>query len=351
MPLTYQQFLQKQSNNKKEFEQSILPQMEVLEAALRETLKSLNNENPRPAERINAFKTMADAMQTLARPGRWTLQSTKNNAMTAFGGLRDFLEAEDGKNFDLIEESVKAHPELLSGLPQAERRKPMLERYKELSSYFYLGYYPDYEKRNNRAFREGFTARRDRDRNYRSFTVKQIDFLSAALEQVAEGLEPNSYDYHYQILDLRRAARDLRALKDPNAAEALDKPLQRLRALPELLEQNNGELAGLLRDAAEKNPKLKELLPDDPAARKMPTLQHLTDLFSLLSLKPGARLRELAFAENEDVRERQNVLDAQKELEEIRKDDEAEKADAEEEVRFRRLEQELRQKPLNEKKK
>ena len=351
MPLTYQQFLQKQSSNKNEFDQSILPQMEVLEAALRETLKSLNNENPRPAERINAFKTMADAMQTLTRPGRFTLQSTKNNAMAAFGGLRDFLEAENGRNFDLIEETVKAHPELLSSLPQAERRKPMLERYRDLSGYFDLGYYPDYEKRNNRAFREGFTARRDRDRNYRSFTVKQIDFLSAALEQVAEGLEPNSYDYHYQIVDLRQAARDLRALQDPNAAEALDKPLQRLKALPELLEQNNGELAGLLRDAAEKNPKLKELLPDDPAARKMPTLQHLTELFSLLSLKPGARLQELAFAENEDVREKQNVLDAQKELDEIRKDDEAEAADAEEDTRFRRLEQELRQKPLNEKKK
>ena len=136
MPLTYRQFVENRNRNPEEFNRNILPQMDLLEAALRESVRTLNNAQPKDAARIKEFNAMADAIHTVCHPGTLTWESTKNAAMQRFGTLRDFLEKEDGKNYELLEATMKEHTELLANLHQAEQSKPMMERYRDLSVYF-----------------------------------------------------------------------------------------------------------------------------------------------------------------------------------------------------------------------
>ena len=336
MPLTYQQFVENRNRNPEEFNRNILPQMDLLEAALRETVRTLNNTQPKDAARIKEFNAMADAIHTVCHPGTLTWESTKNAAMQRFGTLRDFLEKEDGKNYELLEATMKKHPELLADLPQAEQSKPMMERYRDLSVYFGLNYSADYTRRFNKLHRERFLANRDKDlTGFRNYTAKQIDYVSAVFRQLAQELEDERGDYR-QIRALRQMAEHLTVLKadgDKVPAQEIENALEKLRGLSVLLEDHEGELALRLHSAAGNNPKLLELLPDSPALRKMPVLQHLTEIIPVLSLELTNGLQQLAAQENMLVTEEQEQLAQQQEEAARLADLQAEEEDAQEELR------------------
>ena len=336
MPLTYQQFVENRNRNPEEFNRNILPQMDLLEAALRETVRTLNNTQPKDAARIKEFNAMADAIHTVCHPGTLTWESTKNAAMQRFGTLRDFLEKEDGKNYELLEATMKKHPELLADLPQAEQSKPMMERYRDLSVYFGLNYSADYTRRFNKLHRERFLANRDKDlTGFRNYTAKQIDYVSAVFRQLAQELEDERGDYR-QIRALRQMAEHLTVLKadgDKVPAQEIENALEKLRGLSVLLEDHEGELALRLHSAAGNNPKLLELLPDSPALRKMPVLQHLTEIIPVLSLELTNGLQQLAAQENMLVTEEQEQLAQQQEEAARLADLQAEEEDAQEALR------------------
>ncbi len=345
MPLTYQQFVENRNRNPEEFNRNILPQMDLLEAALRETVRTLNNAQPKDAARIKEFNAMADAIHTVCHPGTLTWESTKNAAMQRFGTLRDFLEKEDGKNYELLEATMKEHTELLANLPQAEQSKPMMERYRDLSVYFGLNYSADYTRRFNKLHRERFLANRDKDpTGFRNYTAKQIDYVSGVFRQLAQELEDERGDYR-QIRALRQMAEHLTVLKadgDKVSAQEMENALEKLRGLTALLEDHEGELALRLHSAAGNNPKLLELLPDSPALRKMPVLQHLTEIIPVLSLELTNGLQQLAAQENMLVTEEQEQLAQQQEEAARLADLQAEEEDAQEELHYQDLEEKLR---------
>ena len=344
MPLTYQAFVETRKKNPEEFSQKILPQMDLLEAVLRETVRTLNNARPKDTARIKEFNAMADAIHTVCHPGALSRESTKIAAMQRFGTLRDFLEKEDGKNYQLLEATVKEHPELLANLPQAEQRKPMMERYRDLSVYFGLNYSEVYTRRFNKVHRERFLANRDKDPvGFRNYTAKQIDYVSGVFRQLAQELEQERGGTSRESRELRRMAEYLTVLKTDEASpQEMENALEKLRGLSDLLEENAGQLGLALHSAAAKDPKLLELLPASPALRKMPVLQHLTEIFPVLSLDLTKGLQQLAAQENLLVTEEQEQLAQQQEEAARLADLQAEEEDAKEELHYQHLEETLR---------
>ena len=343
MPMTYQEFVETRNKNPEEFNRKILPQMDLLEAALREAVRTLNGAQPRDSGRIREFTAMADAIHTVCHPGALTWESTKNAAMQRFGTLRDFLENENGRNFDLLEATVKEHPQLLAKLPPEEQRKPMLERYRDLSVYFGLNYSAVYTRRFNKIHRERFLANRDKDpMGFRTYTAKQIDYISGVFRQLAQELEQERGGVTRERQELRRMAEYLTVVKaedDKVSPQEMEDALGHLRDLSALLEENEGELALRLHSAAAKDPKLAELLPDSPALRKMPVLQHLTEIFPMLSLELTKGLQQLAAQENLLVTQEQEQLAQQQEEAAQLADQQAEEEDAKEALHYQHLEE------------
>lgn len=118
--------------------------------------------------------------------------------------------------------------------------------------------------------------------------------------------------------------------------------MEKLRGLSALLEDHEGELALRLHSAAGNSPKLLELLPDSPALRKMPVLQHLTEIIPVLSLELTNGLQQLAAQENILVTEEQEQLAQQQEEAARLADLQAEEEDAQEELHYQDLEEKLR---------
>ena len=353
MPLTYQEFVDIRSKNPEEFNQKILPQMDLLEAVLRESVKTLSSAQPRDAARIRDFNAMADAIHTVCHPGSFTWESTKNAAMQKFATLRDFLENENGRNFDLLEATVQARPELLANLPARERSRPMLERYRDLSVYFGLNYSAAYRYRSNRAHRERFLVNRAKDpEGFASYTAKQMDYVGGVFRQLAQELEQEGGDTQ-EIRALRRMAQSLDVLKsykDGAPPQELDEAMGELRELSALLEKDEGRLALQLHSAAASDPKLAELLPNSPAFRKMPVLQHLTEVLPILSLELTNGLQQLAAQENMMVTQEQEELARQQEEAARLADLRAEEEDAQDELHYQRME-ELQRKNAEDRKK
>ena len=134
----------------------------------------------------------------------------------------------------------------------------------------------------------------------------------------------------------------LKADGDKVSAQEIENTLEKLRGLSALLEDHEGELALRLHSAAGNNPKLLELLPDSPALRKMPVLQHLTEIIPVLSLELTNGLQQLAAQENMLVTEEQEQLAQQQEEAARLADLQAEEEDAQEELHYQDLEEKLR---------
>ena len=144
---------------------------------------------------------------------------------------------------------------------------------------------------------------------------------------------------------LRQMAEHLTVLKangDKVSAQEIENALEKLWGLSALLEDHEGELALRLHSAAGNNPKLLELLPDSPALRKMPVLQHLTKIIPVLSLELTNGLQQLAAQENMLVTEEQEQLAQQQEEAARLADLQAEEEDAQEELHYQDLEEKLR---------
>ena len=134
----------------------------------------------------------------------------------------------------------------------------------------------------------------------------------------------------------------LKADGDKVSAQEIENTLEKLRGLSALLEDHEGELALRLHSAAGNNPKLLELLPDSPALRKMPVLQHLTEIIPVLSLELTNGLQQLKKKENMLVTEEQEQLAQQQEEAARLADLQAEEEDAQEELHYQDLEEKLR---------
>ena len=114
MPLTYQEFVDIRSKNPEEFNQKILPQMDLLEAVLRESVKTLSSVQPRDAARIRDFNASWD------RYYRWFLARTEGFARNVTPEhLRRLTQMKDGGK--KLAEAFATH--YVGGAAAAESRR------------------------------------------------------------------------------------------------------------------------------------------------------------------------------------------------------------------------------------
>ena len=363
MPLDYKQYMNKRTEEStdgskkrkltKEYTEQIAPKLGLLKGLLDAAGATLKQANPPDVQRIKDFAAMAEAVGVINSTS-YHFENTWNSSLQTFGTLRDFLENDNGRNFDLLEETLKANPALTANLSPAERKKPMLERYRDLSNYFELGYYRDYRRRTNLALRERFLAQRSQINDFQDTQGKQIDYIAAVFNKLADELSsmPN-YQYLQETRILRNMAADLTALKvteieDP--VKQLDEHLEGLQKLPELLDQNKGEIAQKLADiavadAALKTPVLQKLLPQRNPYQKVGVLWQLTSLFPFLSLNPSKELDAHANDENMSLEEERNKKEQAAEEEARQQELVEEQKELEEIARYERLEATARKAP------
>lgn len=272
MPLSLNAFKAKRREESESFKSHLVPQIDYLVKTIREAIKDLNAQEPKDTERIQQFETMAAALNATAHSGDsiFSLNSTLERSLTTLGELPDFLEANDGSNLKLLQETAKAHPELQDGLPEEDKSKNFLGHIRDVNSFCDLGYGQRMMNRIYDERREQFYSKMHTDNGnlYREYTGRQFRFLGTLLEQAAEDIakRTGTSTQTQAYLAMGRALNTLSTRGNLNMDDGtINSRLMTVDGLPALLEENNGQVLDILRETMQAHPEIAEgyLLTDE----------------------------------------------------------------------------------------
>ena len=343
MPLTARSFITRRTNRNAEFLTHLVPQMDYLEKLFRETIGFLNSVEPKDTQLIQQYKTMADALHTVAHSHEsiFNSQSSLQNALNTLGGLPDFLEANNGANLRQLQATADDNLTLLNDVPQQDKFKTVLDHVLDVNSFCELGYGMRSMNRTDSFRRERFDAKRDADEKrgepFRYNTGRQVRLLAFLLRTAAEDLKKKGGD-SARINNLEYAARRLgEVAKRGNLymddAE-VESSLRGLQSLPEILEAD--ENVKLLGETLKAHPEAMEYLPMDPKDKNYSAYQektlpdHIQDVLVYFDLPASPDLMgDLDTEKTRVLAERKELADRRAENERLRREEQEEKRERE----------------------
>ena len=343
MPLTARSFITRRANRNAEFLTHLVPQMDYLENLFRKTIDFMNSVEPKDSQLIEQYKTMADALHTVAHSHEsiFNSQSSLQNALNTLGGLPDFLEADNGANLRQLQATADDNLTLLNDVPQQDKFKNVLQHVLDVNSFCELGYGMRSMNRTDSIRRERFDAKRDADEKrgepFRYNTGRQVRLLAFLLRTAAEDLRQNGGD-SARINNLEYAARRLgevakRGQLFMENAE-VESSLRGLQSLPEILEAD--ENVKLLGETLKAHPEALEYLPMNPkdknyrSYREKTLPDHIQDVLVYFDLPASPELMsDLDAEKTRALTERKDLADRRKENERLRKEEQEEKREQE----------------------
>jgi|GEM_PF-3094381 len=339
MPLTSRQFIEKRTSQKEHFTTHTVPQMNYLEANMRAAINYLENQKPKNEARIAKFKSMADAVHTVAHShdSVFNREATLQNALSTLNGLTDFLEENDGENIKLLNQAAEVNPELMNDLTQQDKFKGVIDHVKDISNFCELDNGRKLYNRANVLARERFEKKiYDSDKTdtpFRNTTGKQINFLAHLYQQAAEDLEKEGVSYSKTVTFTHVAGlySDLQNRGNLYMDEGVvESRLDSLRRVPDYMEENDGEQIKILRETLKKHPELKQYLPDDARYQNMTLAEHIGEVGGFFELKFEKKLRDILGAEEEaEKKEMEEAARLQAEREERKRQEQLDAEEAE----------------------
>ena len=339
MPLTARSFITKRTNQNEAFLTYLVPQMDYLESLFRKTIDFLNSVEPKDAQLIEQYKTMADAMHTVAHSHEsiFNSQSSLQNALNTLNGLPDFLEADDAANLKQLQATADDNLTLLNDVPQQDKFKNVLQHVLDVNSFCELGYGMRSMNRTDSNRRESFDAKREADENrnepFRHYTGRQVRFLSYLFRTAADDLKRKGGDAS-RISNLEYAADKLSGIARRGQFYIdnveVERNLRGLQSLPEILEAD--ENVKLLGETLKAHPEAMDYLPTDPKEKNYRSYQqktlpdHIQDVLVYFDL-PASRdlMSDLDAEKTRILAERKADADRRRENERLRRQEQEEK--------------------------
>ena len=340
MPLTARNFITRRTNRNAEFLTHLVPQMDYLENLFRKTIDFLNSVEPKDAQLIQQYKTMADALHTVAHSHEsiFNSQSSLQNALNTLGGLPDFLEADNGANLRQLQATADENLTLLNDVPQQDKFKNVLQHVLDVNSFCELGYGMRSMNRTDSFRRERFDAKRDadykRDEPFNRYTGRQVRLLSYLLRTAADDLKKAGGD-SARINNLEYAAKQLSAIAKRGQLymenPEVESSLRGLQYLPGILEADgNVKLLGETLKAHSEE--ALGYLPMDPKEKNYQSYQektlpdHIQDVLVYFDLPASPDLMsDLNEEKTRVLAERKELADRRAENERLRREEEKEK--------------------------
>ena len=336
MPLTARQLIDKRNQQRGTFFTNLVPQMDYLEALMRQTADDLSARVPRDDAKIKSFRDMAAAMHTVAHSSDSIFNSEGGlqKALDTLYGLPDMLEANNGENLKLMQQTADENPILMNDLQQQDKFKDVATHIRDVNSFCELGYGDRMTRRRNVQARENFYAKMDKDggQTYRETTAKQLRFLARLYEQAEKDLERKggsasvrSTFRHYANVFNDLAKRGNLYMDDSTIEARMDN----LRNYTYYVGEGGDEGMQALRDTLKEHPELKEYLPEDQRYQDMTIAEHIAGVGGYFDLQFEDKTRLLLNDHNEaEKKEMQEAAARRAENERLRRQDQLDREEA-----------------------